>query len=78
MAKPKTVGLKADISKEDWPYLTAMQNVLDALNLTDNIALLSINKVKVYKTKEPISSDLYAQTASGTPEVFGRLKENQF
>ena len=71
MAKPKTVGLKADISKEDWPYLSsAMQNVLDALNLTDNIALLSINKVKVYKTKEPISSDLYAQTASGTPEVF--------
>ena len=57
--------------KTDWPFLTrAMQNVLDALIHTDNNFLSGVDKIKVYKTKQEISSDLYAQTSLGTPEVF--------
>ena len=57
-----------------------MQNVLDALIHTDNNFLSGVDKIKVYKTKQEISSHLYAQTSLGTPEVSGRdrLIENRF
>ncbi len=64
--------------KTEWPFLTrALQNVLSALIITDNNFLEGIEEIKVFKTKQAISSDLYARTAPGTPEVFWKKSTNR-